>query len=56
MPLCSDVVSLEELAKREIHEILMLNEESIKEKAYKWRMFFIEHLPGSLRTDLLCFG
>jgi len=56
MPLCRDVVSLEELAKREIHEILMLNEESIKEKAYKWRMFFIEHLPGSLRTDLLSYG
>ncbi|XP_003247654.1 uncharacterized protein LOC100576013 [Acyrthosiphon pisum] len=56
MPLCSDVVSLEELAKKEIHEILVLNEESIKEKAFKWRMFFIEHLPGSLRTDLLCYG
>lgn len=56
MPLCSDVVSLEELAKKKIHEILMLNEEKIKEKAYKWRIFFIEHLPGSVRTDLLCYG
>jgi len=56
MPLYNDVISLQELTKKKIHEILMQNENSIKEKAYKWRIFFIEHLPGSVRTDLLCYG
>jgi len=56
MPLCSDVLSLEELAKKKIHEILMLNKDDIKEKAYKWRIFFIENLPGNLRTELLSYG
>lgn len=56
MPFCNEVVSLEELAKKKIHEVLTLNKDEIKEKAYKWRLFFIEHLPGNLRTDLLSYG
>lgn len=56
MPLCSEVVSLEELAKKKIYEILILHKNDIKEKAYKWRICFIEHLPGNLRTDLLSYG
>jgi len=56
MPLRNEVASLEELAKKKIHEILMLNRDQIKEKAYKWRLVFMEYLPGNLRTDLLCYG
>jgi len=56
MPFCSEIVSLEELAKKKIHEILTLNKDEIKKEGYKWRIFFTEHLPGNLRTDLLCYG
>jgi hypothetical protein len=56
MPARSEVDSLEELAKKKIHEILMLNKDQIKENAYKWRLVFIEYLPGNIRTDLLCYG
>jgi len=33
MPLCKNVLSLEELAKKKVHEILMHNKDKIKKKS-----------------------
>jgi len=55
MPLPNDVLSLEELCVKSINAMLVSNKESILQKGYKWRLIFVENLPGNLRTDLLCY-
>jgi len=53
MPHCKEVLSLQKLAKKQLHEVIMLNKDKIIKKYINGD---IEYLPGSLIVIHLIVG